>query len=112
MSYNKVILMGNLTRDPELRSTSSGTSVCEFGLAVNRKYKDEETVMFIDITAWGKQAEIISEHFSKGKQILLDGRLELDQWEKDGQKRSKHKVTLESFSFMPKVKEDDDDSPF
>ena len=100
-NYNKVILMGNLTRDPELRYTPSNTAVCDFGIAVNRKYKDTETTCFVDITAWGKQAELISEYLTKGDPILMDGRLELDQWEnKNGEKRSKLKVVCENFQFV------------
>jgi single-strand DNA-binding protein len=122
MNYNKVILAGHLTRDPELRYTQNNTAVCNFGLAVNRKYKDEENVCFVDITAWSKPAELISEYLSKGDPILLDGRLELDQWEnKDGEKRSRHKITLENFQFCSKVDsvtapetntQEDDNVPF
>mgnify|MGYP006308635341 FL=1 len=111
-SYNKDILLGNLTRDPELRYTPSNTAVCDFGLAVNRKYKDEEKVCFVDITAWAKQAELISEYLSKGDPIMLDGRLELDQWEnKDGDKRSKLKVICENFTFVGRKGGGGADSP-
>lgn len=107
MPYNKTILLGNLTRDPELRVTPKGTSCCQFGLAVNRKYKTEagaegEEVLFIDVESWGKQAETVAKYFSKGKPILVEGRLKLDQWDDKatGQKRSKIKVVLESFTFV------------
>ena len=105
-SYNKVILMGNLTRDPELRATTKGTSVCQIGLAVNRTYRDSdgnnrEDVTFVDIDAFGKQAEVVAKYMSKGRPILIEGRLHLDSWEsKTGEKRNKLKVILESFQFV------------
>ena len=106
-SFNKVILMGNLTRDPEIRSTPAGMSVVKFSIATSRKYKTKdgeqrEEATFVDIEAWGKQAETIAQYFSKGKPILLEGRLKLDQWEEKstGQKRSKLGVVLEGFTFV------------
>ena len=105
-SYNKVILMGNLTRDPELRATTKGTSVCQIGLAVNRTYRDSdgnnsEDVTFFDIDSFGKQAEVVAKYMSKGRPILIEGRLHLDSWEsKTGEKRNKLKVILESFQFV------------
>lgn len=102
---NRVILLGNITRDIELRHTSANQAVAKFGLAVNRKWKDasgeaREEVMFIDCEAWGKTAELINSHFAKGKQILVEGRLKLDQWEdKEGGKRSKHVLSVDSFHF-------------
>jgi len=96
-SYNRVILVGNLTRDPELRYIPSGTAVTDVGLAVNDRRKNangewvEETT-FVDITLWGRQAEIACEYLSKGSSCLIEGRLKLDSWEKDGQKFSKLKV--------------------
>jgi len=105
-SFNKVILLGNLTRDPELRSTPSGMSILKMGLAVNRKYKNaqgelQEEVSFIDIDAFGHQAETIHKYVSKGSPLLVEGRLRLDQWEdKEGQKRSKLGVVLETFQFV------------
>lgn len=106
--FNKVILAGNLTRDPELRYTPSGTAIAKFGLAVNRKWKDSQTnemkeeVTFIDIDAFGRQAETIGQYLKKGRPILLEGRLKLDQWDdkQTQQKRSKLGVVLESFSFL------------
>jgi single-strand DNA-binding protein len=95
-SYNRVILVGNLTRDPELRYIPSGTAVSDIGLAVNDRIKrgeqwvDETT--FVDITLWGRTAEIANEYLSKGSPVLIEGRLKLDRWEKDGQKFSKLKV--------------------
>ncbi len=105
-NYNKVILMGNLTRDPELRYTPSGTAVADFGLAVNRRRRGNDgerrdETCFVDVTAWGRQAELINEHFHKGRAIFLEGRLQLDEWtSSDGQRRSKLKVVLESFQFI------------
>lgn len=106
-SYNKVLLMGNLTRDPELRMTPKGTAVTQLGLAVNRRYRDDqgndkEEVTFVDVEAWGKQAEVIAKYFTKGKPIFLEGRLRLDSWEDKNtkEKKSKLKVILESFQFM------------
>ena len=96
-SFNRVILMGNLTRDPELRYIASGTAVTDIGLAVNERRKgpngdwiDETT--FVDITLWSRNAEIASEYLSKGSPVLIEGRLKLDTWESEGQKRSKLKV--------------------
>jgi len=100
-SLNKVILIGNLTRDPELRYTPSGMALCKFGLAVNRKFKEKEEVTFVDITAWGKTGEISSEYLSKGRQVCIEGRLTYSQWETDdGQKRSKLEVTAENVIFL------------
>lgn len=112
-SFNKVILIGNLTRDPELRVTANGNSICKLGLAVNRSYltKDgerREETTFIDIDAFGKPAEIISKYMRKGRALLVEGRLRLDQWESEGQKRSKLNVVLENFQFLGG--RDDDDS--
>ncbi len=105
--YNKVILIGNLTRDVELRYTPSGTAVAKFGLATNRTYNDPVTkekkqeVMFIDITMFGRSAETANQWLKKGKKVLIEGRLALDQWTgNDGQKRSKHSVIAEKMQFM------------
>lgn len=106
-SYNKVILMGNLTRDPQLRYLPNQTAVVDIGLAVNHKYRtatgeDREEVMFIDCTAFGKQAEVINQYCQKGRPLLVEGRLKLDNWDdkQTGQKRSKHKVTIEGFQLL------------
>jgi len=106
-SFNKVILAGNLTRDPELRYTPKGTAVVEIGLAVNRTWRDEsgasqEEVTFVDVAAYGKQAEVIGQYLKKGRPILIEGRLKLDQWDdkQTGQKRSKLRVVLETFQFL------------
>ncbi len=106
-NVNKVILIGNLTRDPELRVTPKGTPLCQFGLAINRKFKDDsgqsrEETTFVDIEAWGKQAEVIAKYVTKGRPLYVEGRLKFDQWDDktSGQKRSKLKVVLEAFEFL------------
>ncbi len=104
-SLNKVLLMGNLTRDPELRYTPSGTAVADLSLAINRKYntasgeKKEETC-FVDVTLWARRAEVACQYLKKGSPVFVEGRLQLDQWETDGQKRSKLKVVAQSFEFI------------
>jgi single-strand DNA-binding protein len=106
-NFNKVYLMGNLTRDPEMRVTPKGTAICQFGLAISRTWKDEsgqpkEETTFVDIEAWGKQGEVISKYCAKGRPLFVEGRLKFDQWEDktSGQKRSKLKVVLENFQFI------------
>jgi single-strand DNA-binding protein len=106
-NFNKVILAGNLTRDPELRYTPKGMAVVKMGMAINRTWKSEsgeskEEVTFVDVDAWGRQAEVIAQYFRKGRPILIEGRLKLDTWEDKNthQKVSKLKVVLESFSFI------------
>ena len=106
-SFNKVILAGNLTRDPELRYTPNGKAVAKVGLAVNRVWTTEsgekkEEVTFIDVDAFGRQAEVIAQYMRKGRPLLVEGRLKLDQWDdkQTGQKRSRLGVVLESFSFL------------
>ncbi len=104
-SYNRVILMGNLTRDPELRYTPGGTAVANFGIAINRRFKTEdevrEEVDFFDIVVWGKQAENCSEYLSKGRPVLLEGRLQQNRWEtSEGQKRSKVEVVANTVQFL------------
>jgi len=103
-SFNRVILVGNLTRDPELRYIPSGTAVSDIGLAVNDRVKrgdqwvDETT--FVDITLWGRTAEIANEYLSKGSSVLIEGRLKLDRWEKEGQKHSKLKVICDKMQML------------
>jgi single-strand DNA-binding protein len=107
-SFNKVILAGNLTRDPELRYTPKGTAVARITLAVNRTYSSseggekKEEVSFVDVDVWGRQAEVISQYMKKGRPLLVEGRLKQDTWEDKNtkQKQSKLKVVLESFSFI------------
>ncbi len=106
-SFNRVIIAGNLTRDPELRYTPKGTAVTTIGLAVNRNWKTEtgesrEEVTFVDVEVFGRQAEVIAQYMRKGRPLLVEGRLKLDQWEDKTthQKQSKLKVVLEQFSFL------------
>src|SRR5262245_12512672 len=103
-SFNRVILVGNLTRDPELRYIPSGTAVTDVGLAVNDRVKrgDQwvEEATFIDVTLWGRTAEIANEYLSKGSPVLIEGRLKLDRWEKEGQKHSKLKVVGERLQML------------
>lgn len=106
-SFNKVILAGNLTRDPELRYTPKGLAIAKLGIAVNRTWKTEtgeskEEVTFVDVDAFGKQAEVLGQYLKKGRPILIEGRLRLDQWDdkQTGQKRSRLGVVLEGFSFL------------
>lgn len=107
-SFNKVILVGNLTRDPQVRHTPGGSAVAEIGLAVNRKWfnkntnQHQEEVTFVDITLWGRTAEVASEYLTKGRSVLIEGRLQLDQWDdkESGQKRSKLKVVGENMTML------------
>jgi len=103
--FNKVVLMGNLTRDPELRTTPNGHNVASFSLAVNRSWRNangeqQEAVDYIDCTIWGKPAEIINQYMKKGSGILVSGRLQQRSWEQEGQKRSKVEVVVEDFNFV------------
>lgn len=116
-NFNKVILAGNLTRDPELRYTPKGTAIARIGLAINRRFAGEdgqprEETTFVDVDAFGKQAETIGQYLRKGRPILIEGRLKLDQWDdkQTGQKRSKLGVVMESFQFLDS-KEKDGDAP-
>lgn len=109
-SLNQVTLMGNLTRTPELRQTPNGQSVVGFSLALNRSYKDandewQEATDFIDITAWGKLAEQISERLDTGNRVLVSGRLQSRSWETDGVKRSKVEVLAQDVTFLDKLEE-------
>ena len=105
-SYNKVLLMGNLTRDVQLKSVAGGQSVADLAIAVNRKFKlkdgtEKEEVTYVDCECWGPRADVIAKYFSKGKPIFIEGRLKLDSWDdKDGQKRSKMRVVIEDFQFV------------
>jgi len=105
-NFNKVILMGNLTRDPQLRYTPTQVAVCDFGLAVNRRWKAadgqmKDEVCFVDCTAWGRTAENISKYVTKGRPLFVEGRLTYQTWDsKEGQKRSKLLVTVEGFQFI------------
>ncbi len=106
-SYNKVILMGNLTRDPEMKYLPSGTAVANFGIAVSERYTDRQTgeqkenVCFVDVEAWDRQAEIVNEYLSKGSPVFIDGALKFESWEtEDGTKRNRLKVRLLRFQFV------------
>ena len=125
-SYNHVAMMGNLTKDPELRYTSGGAAVCNFGLAINRVYNDgdgekQEEVTFIDIVCWNRLAEAVAEYLHKGSPAFIEGRLKQNLWEtEDGQKRYKHEIVARSVQFLSNGKPDedkdedgnDDDVPF
>ncbi len=117
-NFNKVILAGNLTRDPELRYTPKGTAIAKIGLAINRTWKTEtgetkEEVTFVDVDAFGRQAEVIGQYLKKGRPILVEGRLKLDQWDdkQTGQKRSRLGVVLEGFQFMDSGNRGDSNGP-
>ena len=105
-SYNRIILVGNLTRDPELSYTPSNTAVCKFGIATNRKWKDREgnereEVCFVDCTLFGRSGEVFKQYMSKGSPALVEGRLQLDRWTtENGEKRSRHQVFVENFTFL------------
>jgi len=104
-SFNQVILMGNLTRDPELRQTPNGQSVCSFSLALNRSYKGadgnwQEATDYIDVVAWGPLGERVSQYLTKGRPCLVNGRLQSRSWEQEGQKRSKVEVVAQDVTFL------------
>lgn len=104
-SFNQVTLMGNLTRDPELRQIPSGQSVCSFSLALNRSYKGsdgnwQEATDFVDIVAWGPLGERVAQYVTKGRPVLVSGRLQSRQWEQDGQKRNKLEVVAQDVTFL------------
>jgi single-strand DNA-binding protein len=104
-SFNQVTLMGNLTRDPEPRTIPSGQSVCSFSLALNRSYKNadgewQETTDYVDVTAWGALGERVAQYVTKGRPVLVSGRLQSRSWEQDGQKRSKVEVVAQDVTFL------------
>jgi single-strand DNA-binding protein len=104
-SLNKVLLMGNLTRDPEVKYTPKGTAVCDLGLAINDSYKAQdgtikETVTFVDVEVWGRTAENCKQYLTKGRPVFVEGQLKLDQWEQEGQKKSKLKVRADRVQFL------------
>jgi single-strand DNA-binding protein len=114
-SFNRVILLGNLTRTPELRHIPNGTAVTDIGLAVNDRRKSTtgewvDEVTFVDITLWGRTAEIAAEYLTKGSPVLVEGRLKLDTWETEGQKRSKLKVIGEKMSMLGSGNRNEDGS--
>jgi single-strand DNA-binding protein len=105
-SYNRIILVGNLTRDPELSYTPSNTAICKFGIATNNKWRDREgntreDVCFVDCTVFGRAGETFNQYMNKGRSVLVEGRLRLEQWAgQDGSKRSKHVVIVDNFTFL------------
>ncbi|WP_347246073.1 single-stranded DNA-binding protein [Thermogutta sp.] len=104
-NFNRVILVGNLTRDPEVRYTPSGTAVCDIGIAVNERRKSAsgewvDEVVYVDVTLWGRTAEVAGEYLTKGAPVLIEGRLRLDTWEKEGEKRSKLRVVAERMQML------------
>lgn len=108
-SYNHVVLMGNLTRDPQVRTLGSGTAVVDLGLAANEKYRNREgqqveRTCFVDVVAWGRQAETCRDYLTKGSSVLVEGRLQFDQWEKDGEKRSRLRVRAERVHFIGRTR--------
>jgi single-strand DNA-binding protein len=115
--YNKVILVGNLSREVEFKYLPSGSAVGKFGLATNRKWKDnngenKQEVMFIDIATFGRSAEIANQYLKKGSQVLVEGRLTLNQWtDQNGQKRSKHEIVADSIQFMESKSESQSNQP-
>ena len=118
-SYNRVIIMGNLTRDPEHKQLSSGQSFCKFGLASNRQFKNRQTgdmiqeVCFVDIDVWGPQADSCNQYLQKGRGVLVEGRLKFDTWQdKNGQNRSKHSVVADRVTFLPAATSVQSDASF
>jgi len=115
-SVNQVFLMGNLTRDPELRSTQSGTSVCSFAIAINRSWtgsdgQTNEDVDFFDIVAWGKLGELVDQYMNKGRRVMVQGRLSTSSWEaKDGSKRSRVEVVAQDVTFLDGASDSGDSS--
>lgn len=109
--FNQVVLVGYLTRDPEIKYTPSGTAVANFGVATNRKYgEDKQETFFGEIIAWGKLAETCSQYISKGSKVLIAGRLKTEQWEKDGNKKSKTRIVADQVRFLDSKKEKDSET--
>lgn len=112
---NKVLIMGRMTRDLQVRQTTSGQSVCELSMAINRTYtkndQQRDEVCFVNVTVWGKAADACAKCLAKGSLVLVEGRLKLDTWEKDGQKRSKLGVVAESVQFLDRIKPAQDAPP-
>ena len=101
-AFNSVTLVGNLTRDPEQRGLQSGTAVANTTIAVNSRYQEKDSVLYIDLIAYGKLAEIFSKYTTKGSSVLINGRLTYRQWDQDGQKRSKHEIIVNSIQLLDK----------
>lgn len=118
-SYNRVIIMGNLTRDPDHRQIASGQSVCRLGIASNRQFKNKQTgamvqeVCFVDVDVWGAQADSCNQYLQKGRPVLVEGRLKLDTWvDNEGQRRSKHSVVADRVTFLPATGQQDASADF
>jgi len=105
--FNKLTVMGRLTKDPEITYTPSAVPICNISIAMSEKRKNEEKTIFLDVTFFEKTAETVMEYFKKGDPILIDGKLSQDQWEKDGQKRSKFKMIANTFTFIPRTQDRD-----
>lgn len=107
-SINRVVLLGNLTRDPELRYTPSGTAVCQVGLGLNRRYRDQagalqQETSFVEVVVWGKQAEAVAAHMTRGRAVFVEGRLRQESWETEaGEKRSRLTVVAQRVTFLPR----------
>ena len=115
-SYNRVIMMGNLTRDPELKQLPSGQSVCRLGLASNRQFKNRQSgtmvqeVCFVDVDVWGPQADSCQQYLQKGRGVLVEGRLKLDTWQdQEGQRKSKHSIVADRVTFLASQQDQDSD---
>ncbi len=112
-SFNRVIIMGNLTRDPDYKQLASGQAVCRLGLASNRQFKNKQSgdmvqeVCFVDVDVWGAQAESCKQYLQKGRSVLIEGRLKLDTWEDAGQKRSKHSIVADRVTFISSTAQGD-----
>lgn len=118
-SFNRVIIMGNLTRDPDYKQLTSGQAVCKLGLASNRQFKNRQSgtmvqeVCFVDIDVWGAQADSCNQYLKKGSNVLVEGRLKLDTWQdNDGQKRSKHSIVADRVTFLPGATASQEDEEF
>ncbi|OGV67236.1 MAG: single-stranded DNA-binding protein [Lentisphaerae bacterium RIFOXYA12_FULL_48_11] len=115
-NLNKVFLIGNLTKDPELRYTPSGRPVTNLSMAINRKYKttdgkEKDEVCFADVVAWNKQAEACADHLSKGSPVFVEGRLQYETWEKDGEKKNRLRVIAERIQFLSRAKKETETLP-
>lgn len=107
MNFNVIHIAGRLTRDPELTTIPSGTSLCKFGIASNHRYGDTDEVCFVDCTAWDKSAEFVNRFFTKGKSIMVTGRLQLDKWvDNEGNNKSKHVIRVDRATFTDEPKQD------
>ena len=106
--FNTVILVGNLTRDPEMRYLPTGTPVLKFGIATNRKYGEKKETFFGEVNVWGKMAEVCEKYLHKGSKVLIDGRLSTESWESDGKKKSKTVITAKEVKFLDSRQSDRD----